>query len=100
RFESMHALVRALERDPAAARRRAGRAAVVVAVLAASMAGTTFALRIRDARCRGGESRLDGVWDEHRRDAVRQAFAATGDPIASSAFATAAEALDAYRARW
>jgi tetratricopeptide (TPR) repeat protein len=100
RFESMHALLRALERDPAVARRRLGRVVVVAAVLAASLAGTTAALRIRDARCRGGDSRLDGVWDERRRDAVRQAFAATGDPIAASAFTTASEALDAYRARW
>jgi tetratricopeptide (TPR) repeat protein len=100
RFESMHELVRATERDPAAARRRAGWALVVVAVLAASMAGTTAALRFRDSRCKGGERRLDGIWDEHRRDAVRQAFAATADPIAPTSFTAAAEALDQYRARW
>src|SRR6185295_16502641 len=100
RFESMHALAREMERDPAAARRRAGWALAVVLALAASMAGTTAALRIRDARCRGGEQRLDGTWDERRRDAVRQAFTATGDPIAATAFTSAAEALDQYRARW
>ena len=100
RFESMHALLRALERNPADRRRRFFTALGVVAVLGASAAGATVALRVRDAQCKGGETRLNGVWDERRRDAVRLAFAATGDPIAASAFAATAEALDAYRARW
>ncbi len=99
RFPSMAALLEALGRDPALARRRwifAGAAFLVVAGAVALVVARPW----RSPACQGSEARLAGVWDSTRRGAVETAFAATQVPYAPAAWAKVAPLLDERAAAW
>ncbi len=101
RHRSMVALLRALEHDPRAARRRILGAVAVVALagagaIAAYQHGTGSEARL----CRGAEERWRGVWDADRREAIHRAFLASGRTFAESAWLGVAESLDEYTAAW
>ncbi len=97
RHASMHALLEALVRDPARARRRwlAG------AVLSTMALGTAFAFadwRASAANvCSGGADELASTWNDERRAALSVALAAAPDPDLA-ALTTAG--LDRYTAEW
>jgi tetratricopeptide (TPR) repeat protein len=93
RFESMEALLRAL--DPARARRRRMLALGLALGVPAVAAG--IALR-PDAgpRCEIDASALAEAWDGERRERVRSAFLATGLSFAGQAF----HGVDAELAQW
>jgi tetratricopeptide (TPR) repeat protein len=109
RYPSMRELLVALEKDPAAERRRwlVGAAAVLLPVaiafgVRASMAGHAPV-------CGGATDRLAGVWElagaraggePPRRAAIRRAFLATGKSYAAGAFATVSELLTRYAQSW
>jgi tetratricopeptide (TPR) repeat protein len=99
RWPSMEALLDALSKDPARARRRL--AGVALAALAVVAVGVV-AMRAGDraSLCKGAEAKLTGAWDLTRKAAVRTAFLATGRPQAAEAFATVERALDAYAGDW
>jgi tetratricopeptide (TPR) repeat protein len=104
RWPSMDALLDALERDPARARRRFVAGAVGVGVVAALAAGVWGMARHREPLCQAGARHLAGVWEtggggpSHER--VRAAFLSTGLDYAAETWGRVAAALDGYVARW
>ena len=101
RFPSMDALLAELSAD-GGGRRRGVIAAGAVAGLGAAVAAAFVLTRTpsRSQLCAGADRRLAGVWDEPARAAVRDAFAASGAPFATQAFAGLERALDGYAGRW
>ncbi len=101
RWPSMEALLDALARDPAAARRRwllwAGGVAAAAGVAALS---GFYASSGGPAPCQGAAARAAAVWDAPARERVRAAFLATGTPIAADVFARVDRLLGARLAGW
>ncbi|WNG20950.1 tetratricopeptide repeat protein [Cystobacter fuscus] len=50
--------------------------------------------------CQGGGRRLEGLWDGNRREALGQAFQATGKSNAEESWTRAAQVLDTYARDW
>ncbi len=99
RHPSMDRLLDELERDPAARRRRVAAAVAVVAVLGGVSAWAV--LRPTSAPpdpCAGAERKLDGVWDEPRRAAVRKAFLDGGRAHGPATYERVRARLDSYAA--
>jgi eukaryotic-like serine/threonine-protein kinase len=97
RYPSMHALLAALRR---VRRRRRG---PIVAAAALVIAAGGLAIAITPGRappCAGMDALLGGVWDEARRRAVRDAFAATHLPYAADAAIATVATLDARARAW
>jgi tetratricopeptide (TPR) repeat protein len=100
RYPSMAALLAALRADPRVKRGRRLRAAAAVVVVAAVAVGWKVA-RSRDVRaCAGAERKLDGVWDEARRQAVRVAFGKSDKPYAAAALSAVEKLFDGYAHNW
>jgi len=97
RFSSMDALLAALERDPARRRRRI-LAAAATAVAFGSV--VTWGLHARTNPCAGAPALLAGVWDAPRKEAVRQAFAATKLPYAEDTWRRVSARIDEYAGGW
>ena len=100
RFASMDELLAALSRDPLRTWSRGVAAAGALVLLAAGAIAGVVAMRQRAQLCRGAERHLAGVWDDGRREATRQAFAATKLPFADEAWRLAAAGLDRYAKGW
>jgi tetratricopeptide (TPR) repeat protein/predicted Ser/Thr protein kinase len=100
RYPSMAALLSALRADPRISRRIwMGRAGAVVVLGLVALAWQ------RDRRqqigaCEGAERKLQGVWDDGRRAAVRAAFLHSGKPYAQTVLRTVERALDEYTHSW
>jgi predicted Ser/Thr protein kinase/tetratricopeptide (TPR) repeat protein len=91
RWPDMDSLLHALAR---ASRRRQLIAGGLAATL--MIAGATWLLWPEPDRCAGIEHELDGVWDDSRKTAVREAFEASGLAYAATSFTQ----LDAALGRW
>ena len=108
RHPSMEALLHALTRDPARARRRELLALAVVAVVAATAVGLVRNRQQQALRCLGSEAKLAGIWElaapdgrlTPRKEAVKRAFLATGKRFAADSFDIAMSALDHYVTTW
>jgi tetratricopeptide (TPR) repeat protein len=104
RFASMEALLDALARDPRRVRwRRFAIAAAIVGLVGviALIDQINEAGRKRTHACADAvPAKLTGAWDAERREAVRRAFSATGQPSAEEAYKGASDELDAYAAAW
>lgn len=74
-------------------------AAVTVAAVAAAIAYERADAAHAHA-CADAERKLDGVWDQARRQEMESAFSATALPYAGDAFREAAGTLDDYAAGW
>jgi serine/threonine protein kinase/tetratricopeptide (TPR) repeat protein len=100
RYPSMVALLAALQADPRISRRTwMGRVGVVVLV------GLTALVWQRERRqqrvaCAGADRKLDGIWDDTRRSAMRAAFLSSGKPYAETVLRTVEHALDEYGHAW
>jgi tetratricopeptide (TPR) repeat protein len=111
RFPSMTALVEALERRRPRLRRRILAAGLVMSALfAGGMAVDRVGSR-GERLCRSGDKRLAGVWEiappstsgsrsGSRREAVHQAFIATGVADEPAIWEHVSAALDRYAHRW
>jgi tetratricopeptide (TPR) repeat protein len=100
RYPTMDDLLRDLERDPAAVRRRWLAAAAVVLVTGALFSSLGWFQARRAQLCGGAEEKLAGVWDGPRKNAIRAAFLATGSPVAANAWKIVESSLDRYMADW
>lgn len=101
RFPTMRPLLSALRHDTTRRRRWAVVASVVtLAVAAAGWAGYQRAAQVRPALCQGGPSKLDGVWNATRRDAMTASFLDTARPWARAVWRTAESRLDTYGQAW
>jgi tetratricopeptide (TPR) repeat protein len=99
RWPDLVSLLAAIDRARPVPRRALVLGAIVVGL---ASAGVWWAVRDRASvePCTGATARLAGVWDDERRDAVREALLATGVPWAQAAAQGAAERLDAHAADW
>jgi tetratricopeptide (TPR) repeat protein/predicted Ser/Thr protein kinase len=98
RYHSMAALLAALDRDPARNRRRW--LGIAGAIGLAGMAVGLARVHSTSEVCRAAARPMADVWNEERRSALRDAFAATGKQFAGEAFALAASGLDQYTRAW
>ncbi|MFZ6181677.1 protein kinase domain-containing protein [Nannocystis pusilla] len=101
RYPSMDALLAALARDPARARRRRLRAGLFGAALGAFglLCGWFFAASEAQA-CPDGAAALRGVWDDPRREQLGAAMLALRQPFAPATWAHLEARLAAYAADW
>ncbi len=100
RHPSMEALLLALTRDPARARRR-----WVVGVIAAGLgvvgvAGWGWTAHRAEQVCRVADTGLGAAWNEQRRGAVEQAFLATKRSYAQVTWDHVRDALDGWAQEW
>ena len=100
RHPSMDALLAELRRDRTTARRRALGALLAVAVLVTAVVAYVQLRREPVRVCRGVEKKLEGVWDDARKAAVRDAFVRAGSGDAAAVFSGVARAFDQYAQRW
>jgi tetratricopeptide (TPR) repeat protein/predicted Ser/Thr protein kinase len=99
RYPSLDALVHELARDVGATHaRRLGIAGLVLAVLTG--VGFFPYVRWREGRACAETASVTGLWDDTRRDAAAQAFAALSKPFATEAWKRAEPVLDAYAGAW
>ncbi len=99
RFEDMGALLRELERDPAAVRRR-----IVAGLGLAAAGGAAVWVSGRfvddDAPCQLDPGTFAGVWDTDTKAAVEAAFEATEQVYAPRTYRRVQQRLDAYAEQW
>ena len=100
RFPSMDALLEALGRDPALARRRWLLAGGLGAAALAGVAAVMLGGGTRGQLCSGAPLKLVGVWDDAAKAQGEKAFKATGRPFASVAWEQASRELNRYASAW
>ncbi len=100
RHPSMHALIAALERDPALARRRWIGAVATVLAVAAAGGGVLLVRAGRPPLCPSAAPLAADAWSAARKDEMAAAFRATGKPYAEDAIRSVTSALDTYAKSW
>ncbi|MDB4983575.1 MAG: serine/threonine kinase family protein [Myxococcales bacterium] len=110
RFPSMKALIEALGKDPAIARRRRALALAAVLLPLAVGLGVRQSLAGRqDVGCGGAAARLADVWEvaggkgapeSPRQATIHRAFLATGKAYAADAFVGVTRVLTTYAQNW
>jgi len=99
RFADMHALIAALQRDPARMWRRLG---LGTATLCAAVAASFAAARLghEATPCQTHADELRGVWDPEVATRAEAAFMATGLPHAEQSWRTLSASLDGWAEGW
>ncbi|MCB9700855.1 MAG: tetratricopeptide repeat protein [Myxococcales bacterium] len=100
RWQTMDALIAALEDDPARRWRRWGLVAAFVATIGAVVGGLGWVAGADARACSGGAEAFDGAWNGERRAALSAAFARSGVSYADDVATRVVERLDTYRQRW
>ncbi len=96
RFPAMTDLLAALERDPAARRRRIIGAIAALGIVAVAAVGIRVGMRGSKDLCRAPERKLAGVWDAPRREQLAARFRIGDLPYAESAISGTIALLDHY----
>ena len=100
RYPSMDALLAELQADPPESHHPWRGGAIAIGMVAV-LATTYFLARAFEGDpCEAEAQRLGESWDAARRDAVRDAFSATGLPFADTSGQTTVRMLDAWTERW
>ncbi|MCX4239289.1 serine/threonine-protein kinase [Paraliomyxa miuraensis] len=100
RWPSMREVVDRLEQDPEAKRRRGllmGGGAIVLVMMAAL---TGQQLSQKERPCQDGARHLQGLWDEPRREAIRQAIVGTELAYADHTWSEVERRVDRDLERW
>jgi serine/threonine protein kinase/tetratricopeptide (TPR) repeat protein len=100
RFASMSDLLTALRADPWAKWRRVATIAVPASLLAIGMFAYRQSATPDSTYCDHVEQKLQGVWDEPRREEVQRAFAASDRGFSQETFDIVAGAMDRYASHW
>jgi tetratricopeptide (TPR) repeat protein len=100
RYPSMDVLLRELERDPDARRRRWLASGTIVLVTAGLFSSLGYLHARRSRLCGGGEEALAGIWNPARRRAIHAAFAATRLPFAETVWRSVDLEMDRYTRDW
>ena len=101
RWPTMDALLDELTFDARAGWRRVALGGLAVLVFGAALAGAVAIAHREQASCRNAvPAKLSGVWDESRKSAIRESFAATKLPYATDAWSRVEHALDAQTEAW
>lgn len=99
RWPSMRALLDALERDPARARRRLALTVGAVGVGVAALVGA-FIPRTGHDPCEGVTDSLQETWNDTAREQLRSRMVAGGEPWAGTSAETAGTLVDAWAEQW
>ena len=99
RWPSMHALLEALERDPARTRRRLALTVGAIGLGVTGLVGA-FIPRPSDDPCQGVTDPLQETWNDTRREALRSRLVADGEPWAGASAQTAQTLVDAWAEQW
>ena len=95
---TMAELLTELRRDPWRRKKQAGVAFAGVGLVAVAVFGL---LRDSpDTRCQGAEARLDGVWDQPRRQGLRQALLRSERSYAADTATLVESLFDSYASGW
>ena len=104
RYPSMRELIEALNADPVRRRRSVAIGAAVAMAVLGVTAGVQRVTTRGQRMCEGAADKLAGIWelDEggNHRTAIRNAFFATGSPIAVDTWTRVSGLLDDYRRQW
>ncbi|MCH9681742.1 MAG: serine/threonine-protein kinase, partial [Deltaproteobacteria bacterium] len=100
RYPTMEALLRELARDPAASRRRWVWGAVLAGGLATGGTALAFQLEADRSACGTDGDAQTEAWSADRRDALRDAFEATGRSWATNTWRHTESHLDAWSTEW
>ncbi|MEM6293473.1 MAG: serine/threonine-protein kinase [Myxococcota bacterium] len=100
RFESMATLLRALEFDPAARRRRIAGGAGLVVVGGVAVGVSSMLVGDAPRPCAPDPEAFSEAWDEPAARAVEAALVGTGRAYAPAAFAQVRARLDVYVEAW
>jgi eukaryotic-like serine/threonine-protein kinase len=100
RYPAMDGLLRDLEGDPEAVRRRWLAAAAIVVLAGGIFGGLGYFQARRAQLCGGADEKLAGVWSLERRRAIHTAFLATRLPFAEDAWTAVERGMDGYVRSW
>jgi serine/threonine protein kinase/tetratricopeptide (TPR) repeat protein len=107
RFPSMKALLEALEKDPAVARRRRALTLAAALLPIAVGLGVRQTVASHQSVCASGADRLAGVWEltpggveSPRQAAIHRAFLASGKTYAADVYASVKRILGTYTQGW
>ena len=100
RFESMEALLAALMPRRRVSRLRLVAALVAVSVIAFAAVGYGVRAQGRLRVCGGAEQRLQGVWDDSAKAALKQSMTQASPALALSTWQRTQTALDAWTRSW
>jgi tetratricopeptide (TPR) repeat protein len=100
RWPSIDALLHALARDPARRRRRWSIAALGIGAVGVAAIGVVVWDGVEACSTDDARTHLHGVWDDARRDEVREAMASTNASYAPEVWTRTEHALDAYASAW
>lgn len=98
RFPSMTSALAAVS-DGRRRRSRIAAGAGVAAALALVGGGSAVVAREHDP-CAGADRHVDAVWAQSRREALLQAFLASGRPYAQAMFDSVSARIDAWTGQW
>jgi len=96
----MDALLAALDKDPALARRRVFTAVAMIVVLGLGAVGFVRGQAAKRRMCEGALDEVHKAWSPETRERVRLAFAKTNLSYADLASSTLARLLDQYAVDW
>jgi len=94
RWPSMELLLRELDRDPAASRRRWIRGSAVLGLAGVIVGLVAYGAIHEERQCETIEQSLAGVWDSDRRATLERGFLATGLPHAADTWRTTADVIE------
>ncbi len=100
RYPSMEALLRALDYDPKASRKRWIAGLAGLSVLGIGAASVWWLVHAEGKRCEPNEGLLSGVWDPRVQAELHDAFLATGDPRAEDTWQAVKGSLDEWVQEW
>jgi tetratricopeptide (TPR) repeat protein len=100
RYPSFGSLLKDLGDDPGIRWRRRLLAAAVGALVVLAGVTTVRMLQLQTGLYESGTTKLEGVWDEQRRQQIRSAFTESGWGFAPASFATVEGMLDNYSEQW
>ena len=100
RFESMDALLEALENDPRVRRRKVFAIAGATVLVASGVGGIQYWRNRAPSICLDGADRVGAVWNEDRAEAIEAALGGLNQPGTATAWATARGIVDGYGEDW
>ncbi|HXU71221.1 MAG TPA: serine/threonine-protein kinase [Polyangia bacterium] len=100
RFPTMDALLAALDKDPALARRRVFTAVAMIVVLGLGAVGFVRGQAAKRRMCEGALDEVHKAWSPETRERVRLAFAKTNLSYADLAATTVGKLLDQFAVDW
>ncbi len=100
RFETMDALLEALENDPRVRRRKAIAIAGATVLVATGVGGIQYWRNRAPSICLDGPDRLAAVWNEQRADGLDAALNGLRQPGVATAWQSARSIVDRYGEDW